>query len=81
MGEPICGGKEPLEVEIKEGQSYWWCSCGRSQNQPLCDGSHAGSGCQPLEYIAKRDRSLWLCTCKLTKKPPFCDGSHNAMAD
>lgn len=80
MGEPICGGTEPLEVAVKKGESYWWCSCGRSQSQPLCDGSHAGSGCDPIEYVAKRDRSLWLCTCKLTKKPPFCDGSHDQIA-
>ena len=76
MEKPIPAQKEPVLVELEKDQSYWWCACGRSKNQPFCDGSHAGTGIEPMEYVAKRSRSLSLCACKSTGKPPFCDGSH-----
>jgi len=79
MADPIIAGKSPLEVDVKAGESYWWCSCGHSKNQPWCDGSHAGTGMGPKEYTAPRDRTLWLCTCKQTQKGPFCDGAHNSL--
>ena len=28
-------------IEVKAGKIYRWCACGRSDNQPFCDGSHA----------------------------------------
>ena len=33
---------QPAEVELEPG-NYAWCSCGRSANQPFCDGSHKGT--------------------------------------
>ena len=39
MSEPVCAQKTPYAVELEAGD-YWWCSCGRSANQPFCDGSH-----------------------------------------
>ena len=30
--------KSPYKIELTAGQEYWWCACGRSKNQPLCDG-------------------------------------------
>ena len=43
MSGPEIPQKVPAAVAVEEGKSYWWCSCGKSQNQPLCDGSHKGS--------------------------------------
>ena len=46
---------------------YLWCACGRSKNQPFCDGSHAGTGFQPLKFTIRPRRrleTLWLCGCK-----------------
>ena len=40
MSEPVIAQKAPYSVEVKAGESYWWCSCGQSKNQPFCDGSH-----------------------------------------
>jgi CDGSH-type Zn-finger protein len=79
MQEPIIAQKSPVEVQVEAGQTYWWCSCGHSRNQPWCDGSHAGTGLAPLEYHATRDRSLFLCACKRTAKGPYCDGTHNGL--
>ena len=79
MEKPVVAQKEPIEVELKKGETYWWCYCGRSKNQPFCDGSHAGTNFEPVKHEARRDRSLWMCACKHTKKPPYCDGSHNDL--
>ena len=79
MEKPVIAQKEPIEVELKKGEKYWWCQCGRSQSQPFCDGSHEGTTFSPLQYEAKRSRRLFFCACKYTKKPPFCDGSHSKL--
>ena len=33
-------GESAIAVDVEEGKSYYWCSCGKSSNQPFCDGSH-----------------------------------------
>ena len=25
-------------VDVVEGKSYYWCTCGKSSKQPFCDG-------------------------------------------
>ena len=30
----------PYAIEVKEGQEYWLCTCGKS-GTGLCDGSHS----------------------------------------
>ena len=79
MSDPVVAAKEPIAVEVVEGESYWWCACGRTKNQPYCDGSHEGTGFEPVEYVAPRSRRLMLCQCKRTSRPPICDGSHDAL--
>ena len=32
--------KAPFKVDMKQGQTYYWCTCGASNSQPFCDGSH-----------------------------------------
>ena len=67
----------PLDVE--EGKTYGWCSCGLSNKQPLCDGSHKGvSEKSSLKWTAEKTATVYLCGCKKTKNPPFCDGSHSS---
>lgn len=78
MTEPARGGDAPLPLEVKAGQSYWWCSCGLSKSQPFCDGSHKAEGVfAPIEYVADKDKTVFFCTCKATQRAPLCDGSHN----
>ena len=78
--QPEIGGDAPIAVDLEEGKTIWWCACGRSRNQPFCDGSHAGTGFEPLAYTPKRSKTAFLCTCKRTQRQPLCDGSHNAVA-
>jgi CDGSH-type Zn-finger protein/mannose-6-phosphate isomerase-like protein (cupin superfamily) len=65
--------------EIKAGERYLWCSCGRSQQQPFCDGSHAGTSFLPIVYQAEHDEEVIFCGCKHTGTAPFCDGTHSNL--
>jgi CDGSH-type Zn-finger protein len=79
MSEPVVARKEPFEVDLEAGKSYWWCACGRSRNQPWCDGSHAGTEFQPHEFQVASAGKYWLCACKHTANAPFCDGAHELL--
>lgn len=79
MSEAVIAQKEPYEVDVEEGQEYWWCACGRSKDQPFCDGSHKGTGLAPLQYLASRTRTVYFCGCKQTGNPVMCDGSHDKL--
>jgi CDGSH-type Zn-finger protein len=79
MEKPVVAGKEPIAVDVKKGETYYWCSCGRSGKQPFCDGSHQGTSFEPLAFTAEKDETVYLCTCKQTKNPPYCDGSHKNL--
>ena len=76
---PIIARKTPYPVEVEAGKTYFWCSCGRSSNQPFCDGSHKGTGLEPLKHTAEADGKLFFCGCKATAKRPLCDGSHSKL--
>ncbi|GGH38078.1 Glutamate synthase domain-containing protein 2 [Cribrihabitans marinus] len=78
---PIIAAKSPTRVELEKGKDYFWCRCGRSQNQPFCDGSHKGTGLEPLKFTAEKDGDATLCRCKSSANAPFCDGSHTRLGD
>ena len=65
----------PVIMELEPG-TYYWCSCGKSNKVPLCDGSHKDSNCVPLEFKITEKKKYALCVCQRTKTPPFCDGTH-----
>jgi len=79
MAEPISPQKSPYGVTVEGGKEYWWCACGRSKNQPFCDGSHKGTGLSPQQYVAEKSQEVWFCGCKRTGGKPFCDGTHNRI--
>ena len=79
MSTPDIPQKTPLPVDVEEGRKYFWCSCGKSDRQPFCDGSHQGTDVLPLTYVAETTRTLYFCACKHTRGAPLCDGSHNSL--
>ncbi|MEO0878250.1 MAG: CDGSH iron-sulfur domain-containing protein [Pseudomonadota bacterium] len=74
---PVRAGDAPAPVEVEEGKTYFWCACGKSSNQPFCDGSHKETGIEPMAWKADASRRVFFCTCKQTAAGPMCDGSHN----
>lgn len=81
MSNPVIANNKPINVELKEGEEYYFCVCGRSENQPFCDGSHGDSGFQPKAFKAKESGKALLCRCKYTSDAPYCDGSHTRFDD
>lgn len=66
----------PLPANLKAGETYAWCSCGLSQDMPLCDGSHSGTDHKPVIFVAEETKKSYLCACASSQIPPICDGSH-----
>ena len=76
--EPIVASKAPAVLNLEPGE-YWWCSCGRSEDQPFCDGSHKGTGFTPERIEIKEGRNYALCNCKHSSQGAMCDGSHSSL--
>ena len=70
-------GEGAIAIEVEQGKSYYWCSCGKSSKQPFCDGSHKDTTFKPLPYKADQSKKVFFCTSKQTNDQPMCDGSHN----
>ncbi|MEC8859552.1 MAG: glutamate synthase-related protein [Pseudomonadota bacterium] len=76
MSNPIIADNKPIKVELKEGSEYYFCMCGRSKDQPFCDGSHKGTDFKPKAFKAEESGDAYLCRCKHTANAPYCDGTH-----
>ena len=49
-------GESAIAVDVEQGKSYYWCSCGKSSKQPFCDGSHKGTEFNPVAYKAEETK-------------------------
>ena len=78
MTEPEIADKKPAVLELEPG-TYHWCVCGRSKNQPFCDGSHQETEFTPKAFVVEEKKRVVLCQCKRTGNPPFCDGTHSTL--
>lgn len=76
---PNIAQKGPFPVEVEEGKNYFWCACGKSKNQPFCDGSHKDTGFSPVKYTAEASKKVFFCGCKHSANAPLCDGTHNKL--
>lgn len=79
MSKPVIANHIGYYFEVKAGQRYLWCSCGRSAKQPFCDGSHKGTEFLPVPFVAEKDEDVIFCGCKHTSDRPFCDGTHSNL--
>jgi len=76
---PIVTQKVPFAYEVEKGKTYYWCQCGRSKDQPFCDGSHQLTSFMPVPFTAEKNKTVYLCGCKQTTTQPFCDGNHTKL--
>ena len=88
---PHIAATEPAMVKVEAGKTYAWCTCGLSEKQPFCDGTHKrieptideqGAAIMPyksLKVTFEEEKEVWFCQCKQTKTPPYCDGSHKTL--
>lgn len=70
--------KMPYVLDMKPGK-YYWCACGKSSNQPYCDGSHQGTAFVPKEVEITEDKKVAWCGCKQSANGAFCDGTHTKL--
>ncbi len=80
MSDPVIAAKLPAVLDLEEG-TYFWCVCGRSAEQPFCDGSHKGTDHRPMRFDVEEKRRVALCQCKHTGNSPFCDGKHKELVE
>lgn len=76
---PIIAQKAPYPVDVEAGKSYFWCACGKSENQPFCDGSHKDTDISPIKHTAEKDGKVFFCGCKSSGNGALCDGSHSKL--
>ena len=63
-------GESAIAVDVEEGKSYYWCSCGKSSKQPFCDGSHKGQNLILLPIKLKQQKKcFFVLVNKLTINP------------
>ena len=79
MATPNIAQKAPYAVDVEAGRDYFWCACGRSANQPFCDGSHKVTTFTPVKFTAERTTKVFFCGCKRSSNAPVCDGTHNTL--
>ena len=78
MDKPLNAAKIPAQVTLEPGP-FAWCACGKSSNQPFCDGTHNGTKFTPVFFKIAEKREVWLCNCKKSSGAPYCDGSHKEL--
>jgi CDGSH-type Zn-finger protein len=78
-GQPVVAEKAPKPIEVEAGKTYYWCTCGKSKNQPFCNGAHKDTSFTPMAWTAEETKTVYFCQCKHTGRAPLCDGSHNNL--
>ncbi len=78
MLTPLIPQRSPIVRKTAPGTDAW-CSCGRSANQPFCDGAHGDTGFKPQIVKIEREREVAWCACKHSQTKPFCDGTHHTL--
>ena len=80
MDKVVSPQKMPYKTELKAGENYLFCTCGKSKDQPFCDRqAHKGTGHVPKKFSVEKDGTYYLCGCKHTNNGPFCDGTHKKL--
>ena len=81
MANPTIADNSPARVALEKDKKYYFCVCGKSANQPFCDGSHKDTDMTPMAFTCDESKDYWLCRCKYSSNKPYCDGSHKNFGD
>ena len=73
--KPEMPQRGPYVVQVEAGRTYAWCSCGLSEKQPWCDGSHRGTDFVPVKFEAPISGEFHMCGCKQSENKPYCFGT------
>lgn len=79
METPEIPQKASIKLSLSPGTTYWWCACGKSKNQPFCDGSHKGTSFTPQAFEVTEEKIYSICACKHSAKGWICDGAHKTL--
>jgi len=66
--QAVVADNKPKKVELNKGEEYYFCACGKSANQPYCDGSHKGTSFTPKKFTAEESGEAYLCMCKQKRR-------------
>ncbi|MDX2469472.1 MAG: CDGSH iron-sulfur domain-containing protein [SAR324 cluster bacterium] len=72
----MSGQNKPYAVEVKAGETKYFCKCGESKTMPHCDGAHESTGVEPMVETFDKDQTVYICGCFKSGTRPFCDGAH-----
>ena len=64
-------GESAIVVEVEQGKSYYWCSCGKSFKQPFCDGSNKGTEFNPFVFKAELTKKMFFALVNKLINNPF----------
>ncbi len=79
MDKPVVTQKAPIPVEGEAGKKYYYCTCGKSENQHFCDGAHSGTDFKPTVIEAEESKTIYFCACRASRKGHLCDGTHKTL--
>jgi CDGSH-type Zn-finger protein len=77
--KPVVVQKSSLKMVMEPGM-YWWCACGRSKNQPFCDGSHKDTSFTPKKVVIDKTQLVSWCMCRHSEKEHICDNKHRELS-
>lgn len=76
--KPVIVQLRSMKMQMEQG-TYFWCSCGRSEKQPFCDGSHKGTGFRPQKVVIEQASRIAWCMCRHSEKGAICDHKHREL--
>ena len=76
--KPVIVQKASLKMVMEPG-TYWYCACGRSKNQPFCDGSHKVTNITPKKVVIEKTQLVSWCMCRHSEKGHICDNKHREL--
>lgn len=76
--EPVIVSKQCKVMNLYP-DTYHYCACGRTDDEPFCDGSHSETSLKPKRFKISEPTTVTICLCRHSKTLPYCDGTHTRI--